>query len=613
MKVVPLSDFISALLKNNLISTHQLNEAKSRQSIIKKPLQELLVEMGYISEKDLIHFASKIFDIPVFSPEKDIVDISVTKLISDKMARNHVVFPVGKDDGSLILAISDPTNVIALDDINIAAKMPIKPVLCKKSDILKCIDKYYQLDDSLYDILSNIIITKVHGDEHSVLGEEIFDLKDNKHKSSAAVRLINFILKDAVKNKASDIHIEPQEKFVLVRYRLDGDLKNMIKMPRFLHAALVARIKILTKLDIAEKRKPQDGRVSILIDDRKIDLRISTMPTFYGEKIAIRLLDPKEARIELNKLGLHTEEYNTLVDVITASQGMILVTGPTGSGKTSTLYAALNHIKDETKNIITIEDPIEYLIESINQTQINPAKDITFANGLRNILRQDPNVILVGEIRDRDTANIALRASLTGHLVLSTLHTNSATSSITRLMDLGVDNFVISSALLAIVSQRLIKLICPHCKEEYRPSASLLNKFGSYIEKIEIGKFFMGRGCQQCNFTGYAGRTAVFEILTISEKIKTQIAQKVPESEIFKEAKINGLKPLIESAMEKVAKGLTTLDEIATCIYFVEDKKNDNNPVGRDINASRSSDMFSLEKNLFPHDHEGTTGDFGII
>jgi len=387
----------------------------------------------------------------------------------------------------------------------------------------------------------------------------------------------------------------------------------MIKIPRVLHAALVARIKILTKLDIAEKRKPQDGRVSILIDDRKIDLRISTMPTFYGEKIAIRLLDPKEARIELNRLGLHKEEYNTLVDVITASQGMVLVTGPTGSGKTSTLYATLNRIKDETKNIITIEDPIEYLIEGINQTQINPAKDITFANGLRNILRQDPNVILVGEIRDGDTANIAFRASLTGHLVLSTLHTNSATSSITRLRDLGVDNFVISSALLAIVSQRLIKLICLHCKEEYRPSISLLNKFSSYIEKIEIGKFFVGRGCQQCNFTGYAGRTAVLEILTISEKIKNQIAHKVPESEIFKEAKINGLKPLIESAMEKVAKGLTTLDEVTTCVYFIEDKKKDNNHAGRDINASHSCDIFSLEKNIFPHDHEGTIGDPGII
>jgi type IV pilus assembly protein PilB len=569
-----ISNLVKALLKKELITKKQLLDAKSKQLVSKRSLQELLVEMDYIEENELIKISSKVFDIPVFNPNKEKIDSAATKLISDKVARRYSIFPVRKDTNALILAMVDPTNIIALDDIAIMANMEIKPVLSTKANIIKCITKYYQLDDSLYDILKNMKIAKDNIAKIDKVGQDIFDLKakDDNYKSSVAVRLVNFMLNDAIKSRASDVHIEAQENFVIVRYRIDGKLKNMIRVPIALHSALITRLKILTKLNISEKRKPQDGRVRILIENRKIDLRVSIMPTFYGEKVAIRLLDPKEAMVELDKLGFQKEELDTFIRAIRKNQGMILVTGPTSSGKTSTLYAALNFIRSETKNIVTIEDPIEYLIEGINQMQINPAKDITFATGLRNILRQDPNVILVGEIRDKKAADIAFRASLTGHLVFSTLHTRNAASSITRLINMGMEPYAISSSLILIVSQRLVRLICPYCREEYTPDEKLLDKFDSYVDKFEIKKFFRGKGCEHCNFTGYYGRTAILEILKVNEKIKNLVANGASEDIILKEAKKNGLRPLAESGIEKVSKGLTTLEEATACIDMSDEQ-----------------------------------------
>lgn len=387
------------------------------------------------------------------------------------------------------------------------------------------------------------------------------------------VRLFNLILSDAVKARASDIHIEPQENVVKVRYRIDGDLKHIMEVPAKLSLALTARIKVLAELDIAESRKPQDGRIKIFFNDRKIDLRISTMPTFYGEKVELRILDPKEAKIDLGVVGFEENELNVYKKAISSPQGIILVTGPTGSGKTSTLYATLNFIKDEKKNIVTIEDPIEYLIDGINQIQVNPITNVVFATGLRSILRQDPNVILVGEIRDRETADIAFRAALTGHIVFSTLHTNNAVSSISRLLDIGLEPYLIASSLILIVAQRLTKIVCPNCKEEYAPDKHLVDDFKKYIDELKIEKFYRGKGCQKCGFSGFLGRTAIFEILRVSENIRSLIITKATEDEIFNAARNSGLKPLVSAGMDKVAKGINTLEEISTVVGIKEEEK----------------------------------------
>ena len=563
-----MSILIDALLRENLINREQLNDAKDKQMGAKKPIQELLVEMGFVKEEDLIRISSKVFNTPILNLDEENIDSSVIKLISYETAKRYGVFPVRQEGDALILAMTDPEDVVALDDIRLMINMEIKPVLSARSVISKGMEKYYHLDDALYDLLKNIVDdTKVEMAKEDRLGIEML-----KGERSPVVRLANLILSDAVKSRASDVHIEPQENFVEIRFRIDGDLKNIMKVPYKLHAPLVTRIKILAKLNIAESRKPQDGRTSILVNDRKIDLRISTIPTFYGEKVVVRLLDPKEAKIELNKIGFPEEELNIFIETINRPEGMILVTGPTGSGKTSTLYAALNFIKSETTNIITIEDPVEYLIDGLNQIQVNTFKNVTFATGLRNILRQDPDVILVGEIRDKETAEIAFRSSLTGHLVFSTLHTNNSVSSITRLLDIGLESYLISSTLILIVAQRLVRLICPHCKEEYTPDKKIMDKFRIYIDKFNIEKFYKGKGCQQCGFTGFLGRTAIFETLKITEKLKNLITRRSPEDLIFKEARKSGLKLLAESGMEKVAKRRTTLEEIAKVAEVVEEE-----------------------------------------
>jgi len=569
---VATNAFLNVLLRENLITEKQLSDAKDKQIGAKKPIQELLVEMGFIKEEDLIKISSKVFDMPVLELGKEEIDSSTTKLISYDVAKRYGVFPMRKEKDALLLAMSNPQDIIALDDIKIMTNMKIKPILSTKSDIANSIEKYYQLDDTLYDLLKNIVDDiKIELVSEAKAEQEVFEDEAPNGNRSSVIRLTNLILGDAVRGRASDIHIEPQENFVELRYRIDGDLKNIMKIPKDLHARLVACIKILAEMDIAETRKPQDGRTRILVNRRKIDLRISAIPTFYGEKVVLRILDTTGAKVELDKIGFEHGELDIFVEAINRPQGMVLVTGPTGSGKTSTLYAALNSIKSETKNIITIEDPIEYLINGINQMQINPVKDVTFANGLRSILRQDPNIILVGEIRDKETAEIAFRASLTGHLVFSTLHTNNSVSTITRLLDIGLEPYLISSSIILIVAQRLVRLICPHCKEEDIPDKKLIDKFRIYIDEFGIKKFHKGKGCEKCNFSGFFGRIAIFEILKLDEKIRTLISNRFHEDLIFEEAKNKGLKTLAESGVEKVAKGITTLEEVAEVTSVIDE------------------------------------------
>ncbi|MBD3426519.1 MAG: response regulator [Candidatus Omnitrophica bacterium] len=558
-----MSKLIDALINEDLLTVEQLNDAKDKQLGAKKPIQDILLDMGFLSEEDLMKVSSRVFDMALVDLSTEELDSSVADLLPYETAKKYGVAPLRKEGQELVLAMSNPQDVIALDDIGIKTSMKISPVLSSKSQIDECIEKQYQSDESVYDILKNVVVdSKVEIVDKEGGETDAVDMGELKVENSPVVRLVDLILTDALNNRASDIHIEPRQDHTEVRYRVDGDLKSVMKLPAKMQAALAARIKIMAEMDIAEKRKPQDGRIQANIKGRTVDLRISTVPAYHGEKIVARLLDKKQAAITLDKIGMDKSELRIFKEAINNPQGMVLVTGPTGSGKTSTLYAALNYLKDETKNIITIEDPIEYICEGINQMQVNPAKNFTFSTGLRSILRQDPNVILVGEIRDKETAEMAFRSAMTGHLVFSTLHTKSAVSSVPRLRDIGLEPYLIASSLILVVAQRLVRLICPDCKEEYEPDGDLLRRYRPYIEKLGITTFYRGAGCDKCGYSGYFGRTGVFELLGFDDEIRKLINSGEGEEDIAQKAKEKGFKPLTSSAMARLARGDTTLEEI---------------------------------------------------
>ncbi|MFH1379195.1 MAG: ATPase, T2SS/T4P/T4SS family [bacterium] len=565
-----MNKLIETLISEKLITEEQLKDAKARQIGARKPIQKILVEMGFISDDDLMRASAQVFKMPLTDLNLEVINTSLVKLVPYELTKRYGIFPVRKENNKLLLAMSNPIDILAIDDIKMLIHQEIIPLLCSKSQITEHIDRYYQSDDMLYDLLKNVVEdrnVKILKDIKSVGSR--FEVKIASDQYGPVAKLINFILSDAVKNHVSDIHIEPKEKSVKIRYRIHGDLRDIIDVPPKLQFPLIARIKIMSNLNLAETRMTQDGRSSISAYGRNMDVRVSLIPTYFGEKAVLRLLDPLEAKLSLDKIGLQEQDLKMIKSCMNKSQGMILVTGPTGSGKTSTLYAGLNYIRNETKNIITLEDPIEYLLDGINQIQVNPIKDLTFSNGLRSILRQDPNVILVGEIRDLETAEIAFRASLTGHLVLSTLHTNNASATISRLFDIGLEPYLLSSIII-IIAQRLVKVICPNCKEAYEPDNELKREFNMYIELCNVQKFYKGKGCQRCNFTGYIDRTAIFEILKLDEKMRSLITKKASEDELLKEARMHGMKLLVESGMEKLAQGITTLEEVASVADIAE-------------------------------------------
>lgn len=567
-----MSSLTTQLIKDRLVTPERLQELRNRCFSEKKPIQDLLVDTGCIKEDDLFLTAKKVFPGEAIDLEKFPIEVDVSKLVPIEKAVYYGVFPLKKEKDTLVLAMSDPSDLIAREDISFITDLNIAPLLATKSQISKFIKKSYNAPDSVQEILKSTISDthiELIADER-LSSEEIIDLAKSNPDDTSFIRLVNKIIHDAIERRASDIHIEPQEKIIDVRYRIDGYLTSVIKIPREFHARLAARIKILGKLDIAEQRKVQEGRIKLLIGEKEIDLRISVIPIFHGEKIVMRILASNNMQFSLESIGLETDDLEMYENAIHKTQGVILVTGPTGSGKTTTLYATLQHIKSESKNIVTIEDPIECLIEGVNQLQLNRFKDVTFTNGLRSILRQDPDVILVGEIRDKETAEIAFRASLTGHLVFSTLHTNNAASSITRLLDIGLEPYLISSSIILFVAQRLVRVICPHCKEEYTPEKKILNKFANYLRHIHVRKFYKGKGCPQCNHSGFFGRVSIFEMLRVDEKIKALIFNRASEDVILKESVSNGMRTLVQSGVLKVAAGITTLDEIAKVTDVLE-------------------------------------------
>ncbi len=558
-----MTPLISALMEKGLITKEQIDDARDKQIGAKVPIHELLVDMGFIKDEDLIRVSSEVFGMPVTEIDPEKVEEEAIKLLPYDKARRYGVLPLRVEDGKLVVATSDPQDIVALDDIGIIAACPVKPVLTRKKDIAKATEEMYRSSEAVYDLLKNIVSdSKVEVISARAKGKACTDVSGLDVENSPVVQLVNLIFADALRSRASDIHLEPQERSTEVRYRIDGDLKTVMKVPVKMHDNIVARIKILSELDIAEKRKTQDGRAAVSVDGRPFDVRISIIPTFHGETVVMRLLDKESAIKDLESLGFGKDEHGVFMREIRRPQGMVLVTGPTGSGKTSTLYAALNSINDEVKNIITIEDPIEYLIQGVSQIQVDPIKDVTFASGLRSILRQDPNVVLVGEIRDKETAQIAFQAAQTGHLVFSTLHTNNAVSTVTRLKDIGLEPYIISSSVNLIVAQRLVRTICSYCKEEYSPAPEVLARFSEYIKSADIKKFYRGKGCEKCGYSGFRGRTALIEMMPFTERIKALVSEGAREDEICKAAREGGLKTIAEAGVFTVADGKTTFEEV---------------------------------------------------
>ncbi|MFC4184749.1 GspE/PulE family protein [Saccharococcus thermophilus] len=535
------------LVEAGLITEAQLQEALKEKAPGQK-LGDALLQLGYITEQQLIEVLEFQLGIPHVSLYRYPIDPKATNLISKEFAKRHMVMPLKIEGDRLLVAMADPMDFFVIDDLRLSTGFHIETAIASKDDILRTINKYYDMDESVEDFLQMAPAPETREEER--IPEE----------DSPIVRLVNQILQLAVEQRASDIHIDPQETKVLIRYRVDGVLRTDRALPKHMQSMLTARIKILANMDITEHRIPQDGRIKMDIDFHPVDLRVSTLPTIYGEKIVMRVLDLGAALNDIHKLGFNQLNLQRFIELIERPTGIVLITGPTGSGKSSTLYAALNHLNSEEVNIITIEDPVEYQIEGINQIQVNPNVGLTFAQGLRSILRQDPNIIMVGEIRDRETAEVAIRASLTGHLVLSTLHTNDALSTITRLIDMGIEPFLVATSLAGVVSQRLVRRVCRDCQEEQEPTKREIEIFARRGMKID--KLIRGRGCPTCNMTGYRGRMAIHELLVMTEEMRRVILNKEPFSKLRELAIKNRMIFLIDDGLLKVKQGLTTLEEV---------------------------------------------------
>ncbi len=561
------------LVESGLITKGQLERAIEEQKRRRKRLGETLIELGYTTEEDIARTLSVQLGIPYIDLTTAVVEPEAIEKIPERIAKKHMVLPMSVDKNVLTLVMADPLNFEAIKDIEFMSGMSVKPAVSTQTQIQNAIQRYYHLSEPLQEVLEKMSHGFVEVVPESVEMVQDLELEEaiRKGKSPPIIRMVNNIIFHAIKSRASDIHIEPREKTVVVRERVDGLLREVFQLPKWVHGAITSRIKIMARMDIAEKRIPQDGRIKIRIENRDIDLRVSTLPIQYGEDIVIRVLDSSRAIIKIEELGLRPEDLRRLRSLIEVPQGVVLVTGPTGSGKTSTLYAMINHIKKEVINIITLEDPIEYELKGINQVAINEKTGLTFAYTLRSVLRQDPDVIMVGEMRDAETAKIAIQASLTGHLVLSTLHTNTAVAAITRLKNLGIEPYLIASSLNGIIAQRLVRRLCPRCKEPYVPSKEDLLKLGITSEPTTEIKFYRAHGCTECNRTGYKGRIGVFEILVCNGFIKELITSDAPEEAILKAAVEGGMRYMVEDGIEKVKAGITSVDELMRVLYVKEE------------------------------------------
>jgi type IV pilus assembly protein PilB len=550
------------LVKENLLSAQQLRAAREGARAKGSRLGAEITQLGYLDETELTEFVAKQYGVPSINLEEFEIDRAVIELIPEEVANKHTVLPVNRAGSTLILATADPSNIFALDDIKFLTGYNIQPVVAAEAAIRRAIDRYYDQSSSLEDVMGDFDDSDI---DLIQTGEEIDAAELAKASEDApVVKLVNLVLTDAVKKSASDIHIEPYEKSFRVRYRIDGLLYEVMKPPLKLKNAITSRIKIMAELDIAERRLPQDGRIKLKMGrGKEMDFRVSVLPTLFGEKIVMRLLDKSNLQLDMTKLGFEQPQLDVFQHSIHQPYGMVLVTGPTGSGKTTTLYSALSELNKTSENLSTAEDPVEFNLPGINQVQMHEEIGLNFAASLRSFLRQDPDIIMVGEIRDFETAEIAVKAALTGHMVLSTLHTNDAPSTVNRLLNMGIEPFLVSSSVNCIVAQRLARKVCDACKDpDPEVTREALVEAGLSEEVAKAVVPVKGKGCRECSETGYKGRLAVYEVMELREELKEFVLNGASALELKREAIRLGMKTLRQSALSKLVEGITTLKEV---------------------------------------------------
>jgi type IV pilus assembly protein PilB len=565
--------FGELLVSKGLLSQDELQEVLDIQQEQGGRFGEVLLQLKKLDDKQVTAALAEHFSMEYVrfddARKFDKIDMEIARMLPESIAKRFCLVAIDEDENkNIIVVMADPLNVVAIDTVTLKLKRQIKPAVSSAREIRRAIELIYHGSDVEEQQLRNLVeiedgIENKQGDD--VLLEDIVEsdaIGEDAANKAPVIRFVDLLMSQAVKCRASDIHIEPQEKSTVVRMRVDGILRDMVPPAKKMQAAVIARIKIVARMDIAERRLPQDGRFKMKISGRAIDVRVSTIPTIYGEKVVMRILDASAVKHDLNQLGLEPERLKELKDKLKQPHGIIIVTGPTGSGKSTTLYSALSYLKDPTKNITTVEDPVEYRLAGINQIQVKPEIDLDFARCLRAILRQDPDIVLIGEIRDKETVEIAIKAALTGHLVLSTFHTNDAPSAISRLLYMGIERYLLASALNLVIAQRLVRRICDHCKEPVTLSEEVIKHMGISKEQAEKSVFYHGRGCPACGETGYLGRLPIFEFLDVDNEISEKIIVSATESQIRETSRKKGYGGLLDSGVNKVLEGLTTAEEV---------------------------------------------------
>ena len=546
------------LIELGMITPEQLEQALEEHRRTPKSIGRVLIDMGMIKEGDLVRALAEQVGLEFVDLAEHPIDPTATTLLPEALARRYRAIPIGERDGKLLVAMSDPANVYALDDIRTITNRDVQPLVATAGDVERAIQKFAGMDGQV-EALANVAADAIEGEEEQM---------EAALEDAPIVKLVNAIMTQAVGDRASDVHIEPAERNVRIRFRVDGVLHEpMPPAPKNIQGGLISRLKVMAELNIAEKRVPQDGRISMKVGGKQLDLRVATLPTVYGEKVVIRVLDKSNALLRLEDLGFLEESYKQFSKSFKKPYGAILVTGPTGSGKSTTMYSTLNILNEEDKNIITVEDPVEYRLAGVNQMQVNPKAGLTFASALRSILRADPDIVLIGEVRDKETATIAIEAALTGHLVLTSLHTNDAPSAVTRLTEMDVETFLVASAIDAVVAQRLARVLCERCKEPYAPEESELQQAG-YPEWLwpEITQIHRPVGCAACSNTGYRGRMGLYEVMPMTEEIERLTVDRASAESIKTVAVQQGMITLRDDGLEKVRMGITSIEEVARVV-----------------------------------------------
>jgi type IV pilus assembly protein PilB len=552
------------LVAEGLIEEIQLARALETQRSSSTPLGTILVNQGAIAEDILIRVLSAHLEVPIADLSHTEVDSDVARLVPADFARRNHVLPVRRTDGHLDVAMSDPNNLPLLNDLRLITGFAIAPHIAGQADILANLTRIHSIHPRLTEAARTLQESRPQAQLDRVMTLEL----GNVTSASPAIEIVNLLITQGLRDRASDIHIEPQKDYLRIRFRIDGVLQDMAHLPTATGAALTSRVKIMAGMNIVERRRAQDGQISANVDGRELDVRVATIETVWGEKLTMRLLDRSRSLITLRQLGFSQTAYEGYHRMLHSPYGMMIVSGPTGSGKTTTLYASIHELDQQVRNIMTIEDPVEYMFENINQSQINKLADISFANGLRAILRQDPDIILVGEIRDLETAEIAVQSALTGHLVLSSLHATDSVGALMRFTDMGIEGFLIASSVISIVAQRLVRKICEGCKVEYTPSADEVNLAAS-LGLRPPDRLYRGQGCSRCNMTGFYDRLGVFEVLVMSDEVKRLVIAKASHKELMAAALAGGMVPLRTDAWLKVAAGVTTVSEILRNVYII--------------------------------------------